>query len=706
MDRAERTVRGALGWVAVAGLVLASCVGKPEEPEREDAERTDAEAPTERDAAIAPARDVEPEREEASTKPAEAVGGEEPGEPEVAPVPEGPKLASVRDRGVAREPAGDPSKGLSEHALAFYKSLGKIAQKGEVEHPSDTPAVAQRRRAGGGGPRGGALSRWSMAKSARRAPARSGAAPAAPVGVTHVFAYSSTVSADAAKLGVTTGGMQDIGQARKIIDSGRVPSPEMFATEGLLSEHDIPLDGLPSGEADLYASASVAWTRRYGEREPVAVVQLGFGVDMDIAAFERPPLNLAVVVDVSGSMQGGKIEAVRKSLARLLGQLGPADRVAVVLFNNTAWVPLPSRALGGAGIAAARDICSKIAAGGGTSIESGLRLGYEQVAAHLDETAPGGAKRSARVFLMTDAQPNVGATTAGAFKPMMQGAAARGIGLTAFGVGLDFGQALAYEIFQTRGANYFYLENEAKISKCFDEEFIFMVTPAAYDVLVMMVPAEGAEVVDVLGVPDYEKGAEGVELRIPSLFFSKREGGGASLVALRLAAPELANETDVATVDLSFLPVGSAERVRQRIDVFLPAGLDAKADEAYYSQPGAKKALVLASAVTALKAACRGQRAPRSQEALWTVNEPGRGGDLEITLSPDDAARSAEGLGAFADWFATRSAGFPALEAELRLLEKLEATLRSTGGLPALGAPRAVPAEGGPETSPPEVDVF
>ncbi len=674
MDHAERTVHGALGWVAVAGLVLASCAGKPGAPERED---PDAFAPGDPDEA------------------GESEGRREPKEP---PAPESPKLASVRDRGVAREPAGDPSKGLSEHALAFYKHLGEIARWGRRD-PMVAPGVVESAPTGGRAgaarmaPRGGPSPAMAARKPAARAMSKVGMVPNAAL-------------PENANLGVTTGGMQDIGQARKIIDSGRVPSPGMFAAEGLLSEHDIPLDGMPSGEADLYASASVAWTRRYGEKEPVAVVQLGFGVDMDIGAFKRPPLNLAVVVDVSGSMQGGKIEAVRKSLARLLEQLGPEDRLAVVLFNNTAWVPLPSQLLDDAGLAHAKSVCAAIKAGGGTSIESGLKLGYEQVAAHLEEKTPAGVKRSARVMLMTDAQPNVGATTAGAFKPMIQGAAARGIGLTAFGVGLDFGQALAYEIFQTRGANYFYLEDEAKIAKCFDEEFTFMVTPAAYDVLVMMVPAEGAEVVDILGVPDYEKGAEGVELRIPSLFFSKREGGGASLVALRLAAPELANETDVATVDLSFLPVGSAERVRQRIDVFLPAGLDAKADSAYYSQPGAKKALALASAVTALKAACRGQRAPRPQEALWTVNEPGRGGDLEITLSRDDAARSAEGLGAFADWFADSAAGFPALETELRLLEKLEATLRSTGGLPALDAPRAVPAAGGPETSPPAVDVF
>jgi Ca-activated chloride channel family protein len=454
----------------------------------------------------------------------------------------------------------------------------------------------------------------------------------------------------------------------------------------------------------------------------MAIVQLGFGVDMNLDEFRRPALNLAVVVDVSGSMRGGKTEATKKALEKLLDQLDEKDRVALVLFDHSAWVPFPSAVCSPENLAKAREVVEKeVYARGSTNIEAGLRFGYEQVAAHAGE--PG---RSPRVFLMTDARPNVGTTGPHGFKTMMAGAAALGIGLGAFGVGIDFGQELAYEIFQTRNANYFFLEDEEKIAKVFDEEFVFMVTPAAHDVLVMMVPAGGAEIVDVMGVSDYRKGAEGTEMRIPSLFFSKRQGGGATLVALKLAAASFDRDVELAFVDLSFAPVGARHKVRQRLEVFLPSGLDPSGATPYYSQAGVKKALMLAEMATAMKTACAGHTAPAPDDLFWTVPTTRRGaeevqapprrrgGDV-VAISAEKARKAATGLGKFCDWFAGQASGFgtasagevgfDALEPELRLMEKLEQTLCRTAGVQPPQA-RTIPAVVAPETAPPALEIF
>ncbi|MBN1807792.1 MAG: VWA domain-containing protein [Planctomycetes bacterium] len=669
-----------LAAVTAAALIfLSGCAEKPANNVIEPVVPTDQpQAADQRQQVAPPPVAEEPAQEDA---PAAEPSTAEPAES---------SIPSLRPKSFGSAPAADLLKGLSEQARKFHDHLAEVAAGKKVEHPDATQVMEEK---------SGMLF---------------GAANARAGGVRMALASAAPMAAGAAPgmdgLGITAGGMQDIGQARKLIAEGGVPAPAMFTAEGLLSEHDIPLDGLMSGDAELYASASLAWTRRYGHDGPEAVVQIGFGVDMQRLDFHRPPLNLAVVVDVSGSMQGGKIEATRKALSTLIARLGENDRLAIVLFNNTAWVPMKSQVMTDAAKNVAAETAKGIQAGGGTSIESGLKFGYEEVAQYLGET-----EKSPRVLLMTDACPNVGATTAEGFMPMIEGAAAKGIGLGAFGVGIDFGQDLAYKIFQVRGANYFYLENDEKIAKVFDEEFDFMVTPAAYDVRIMLLPAAGAEVTDVLGVPDYTRDAEGVELKIPSLFFSKRQGGGATMVALKLADVDPVGEKQVAFVDLTFQPVGSPGKVHQQLEVFLPAGMDPEGKTPYYSQPGAKKALLLTDATLALKVACAGQKAPARRDIYWLVRPAGAqaaAGRLPqplpgpaVTIDPAKAAEAAAGLGRFADWFAEMSWEFPALENELRLMEKLQANLLKTAGMPPV-QPRNIPDHVDDETPAPEVEVF
>ena len=64
---------------------------------------------------------------------------------------------------------------------------------------------------------------------------------------------------------------------------------------------------------------------------------------------QRPPLDLAFVIDRSGSMGGGKLELVKQSMAMLLEQLDPNDQVAIVTYAGnagTALEPTPARQKG------------------------------------------------------------------------------------------------------------------------------------------------------------------------------------------------------------------------------------------------------------------------------------------------------------------------------------------------------------------------
>lgn len=48
----------------------------------------------------------------------------------------------------------------------------------------------------------------------------------------------------------------------------------------------------------------------------------------------RPPLNLSLVIDRSGSMQGQPIEMARRAVQLALRMMQPQDRVSVVSFDG------------------------------------------------------------------------------------------------------------------------------------------------------------------------------------------------------------------------------------------------------------------------------------------------------------------------------------------------------------------------------------
>lgn len=84
--------------------------------------------------------------------------------------------------------------------------------------------------------------------------------------------------------------------------------------------------------------------------------------------------DIVCVIDVSGSMMGGKIEQAQRSLEFVAAELGPLDRLSVVKFNDSSQVVLPLTVMDGTGQGLLRTAVRSLRAGGGTSVGSGLIL--------------------------------------------------------------------------------------------------------------------------------------------------------------------------------------------------------------------------------------------------------------------------------------------------------------------------------------------
>lgn len=148
----------------------------------------------------------------------------------------------------------------------------------------------------------------------------------------------------------------------------------------------------------------------------------------------RSPLNLALVVDRSTSMQGIRLDCVKAAAHQIVDSLQDGDFLSIVVFSDRAEVGVPSQALKDR--ASIHNRIAGIWASGGTEILHGLQAGLEQVHTfHSDKTI-------SHVVLLTDGQ------TYGDHDKCIAEARRAGlqrVGISTIGIGEDWNDALLSE---------------------------------------------------------------------------------------------------------------------------------------------------------------------------------------------------------------------------------------------------------------------
>ncbi len=206
------------------------------------------------------------------------------------------------------------------------------------------------------------------------------------------------------------------------------------------------------------------------------------------------PLNLALVLDMSGSMYEedgtniSRLKRVQDAAIAALKKLKPDDTLTIVAFANNALVVLPPTAVSEKEQIekAIRNIENNDIDPGGTSMNDGMRIALDEV----EKLA--GPGRLSQVVVLTDGE------TSGEqdCRALAQRAAQNKIHLTLMGVGIDWKANLIKDLAKISEGKWYYIDvnQAAEAERVFVEEFEQLAATAFMDVEIHLRPMKDIKI--------------------------------------------------------------------------------------------------------------------------------------------------------------------------------------------------------------------
>lgn len=218
-------------------------------------------------------------------------------------------------------------------------------------------------------------------------------------------------------------------------------------------------------------SMEVVLGRKYALAQSIAREGLLTIIRAVQTAAGRAPLNLCLVLDRSGSMEGAPFEFAKQACAYLVDQLTEQDVLSIVTFSDTVDVVMPPRKIVNKQLV--KDHIMRLTVGDTTNIYDALVVGTQQA---TSVNLPG---YQTHLILLTDGEPTVGIKDFSTIVSAAARAKEFGFHITALGFGPDYNEELLAGIARRSGGKYYYIDQPQRIPEVFQQELVRLMTVVA-----------------------------------------------------------------------------------------------------------------------------------------------------------------------------------------------------------------------------------
>ena len=213
------------------------------------------------------------------------------------------------------------------------------------------------------------------------------------------------------------------------------------------------------------------------------------GITVD--ATQRAAVNLAIVIDRSGSMSGQKIERAKEAAIAAVERLSERDVVSVIVFDNAVQTIVPARRV--TDKAAIANTIRRIQSGGSTAIFAGVSQAASEIRKFND------TGRVNRILLLSDGQANVGPASPDELGRLGTSLMKEGVSVSTIGLGLDYNEDLMTRLSLKSDGQTYFVENSDDLPRIFAAELGDVLAVAAKDVKLRVTFKNGATPIELIG---------------------------------------------------------------------------------------------------------------------------------------------------------------------------------------------------------------